>query len=197
MLSEAGVLPSFVVSGRFIAAAVVWLHWCYVRVCVCVCVWKQSINGVDTDVVVTGYTDRVFVVVTQVGKMGGTLVRLRVLPVCCLCALTFSDPPPLSLFVYPFLFKLEATQSQSALALPGQIDYSVRTLLGKRDESLLTLFARQLIERLRCVGCLSLSLSVIVCHCLCAAKSWLLTRVFWFTTRSAARTSATCCCPCH
>ena len=69
------------------------------------------INGVHTEIVVTGYADRVNVLVTQLGSPGTIL---------------------------------HASSEKSA---DGERRYEVKVLLGRRDDPLLAVYARQLIQR--------------------------------------------------
>mmetsp|Transcript_5956 Transcript_5956/g.12106 ORF Transcript_5956/g.12106 Transcript_5956/m.12106 type:complete len:129 (+) Transcript_5956:67-453(+) len=71
-----------------------------------------TVNGVDTDIVSTVYSDRVFVHITQIGKFG------------------------------TFLKAWAEPRSEGGLV------YQVSTVMGKRDDPLLHIYARQIIERL-------------------------------------------------
>ncbi|GLE00430.1 hypothetical protein PINS_up009187 [Pythium insidiosum] len=70
----------------------------------------QSINGVDTEFVLTVFVDRIFIVVTQVGTFG-TLI--------------------------------EARQKDS---ISGKFQAEIHVRLGRRDDPLLLVYGRQLLE---------------------------------------------------
>ena len=76
-----------------------------------------SIDGVHTEVVSTAFSDRVFVVVTQLGKVGNLLSA---------CVERGAD---------------------------GEDIYSVSTLLGRRDDPTLAVYARQLAQRMADADC--------------------------------------------
>ena len=69
-------------------------------------------NGVPTDLMVQLYSDRIFVSITQVGKMGTLL-----------------------------------TGSYSTNPHNDRKSYDVDVLLGKRDDPLLSIYCRQLVEK--------------------------------------------------
>ena len=72
----------------------------------------QVINGTHTDIVVQVFRDRIFVVVTQLARMGTLLF---------------------------------ASQEENSM---GEKDYTVNILMGRRDDPLLTIYARQLVEQI-------------------------------------------------
>ncbi|CAM9574641.1 unnamed protein product, partial [Phaeothamnion confervicola] len=72
----------------------------------------QVVNGIHTDIVFLQYTDRTFVTITQVTKLG-TLMTARM----------------------------------EESSMRGK-SYEVQTLLGRRDDPLLFIYARQLMEQL-------------------------------------------------
>lgn len=77
------------------------------------------LNGIRTEVVVVPYADRTFVIVTQLKKLGNVI-------------LATSDAVG------------------GGMARPsGGRRYSVQVLLGKRDDPLLSLYARQLLEQMK------------------------------------------------
>mmetsp|Transcript_7096 Transcript_7096/g.10591 ORF Transcript_7096/g.10591 Transcript_7096/m.10591 type:complete len:133 (-) Transcript_7096:26-424(-) len=69
-------------------------------------------NGVTTKVVVSSYSDRHFVLVTQIDKVG-TLIT-----------------------------------AQSLVSPDGSVVYDLATVFGRRDDPLLDVYARQIIERI-------------------------------------------------
>eukprot|EP00639_Heterosigma_akashiwo_P005173 CAMPEP_0194569516 /NCGR_PEP_ID=MMETSP0292-20121207/7195_1 /TAXON_ID=39354 /ORGANISM="Heterosigma akashiwo, Strain CCMP2393" /LENGTH=120 /DNA_ID=CAMNT_0039419771 /DNA_START=103 /DNA_END=465 /DNA_ORIENTATION=+ len=75
------------------------------------------IDGIHTEFVISIFDDRVFVLVTQMKKMG-TLVSVEA-----------------------------EGAGAGALGLGGGSGYSVSVLLGRRDDPLLAVYARQVMER--------------------------------------------------
>lgn len=73
----------------------------------------MAINGIHTDVVVQAFTDRIFVTITQLNKIGSLLY---------------------------------ATSEDDS---SGGKSFDVQVLMGRRDDPLLVLYARQLIEQFR------------------------------------------------
>ncbi|KAJ1432672.1 hypothetical protein B484DRAFT_447682 [Ochromonadaceae sp. CCMP2298] len=82
------------------------------------------VNGVPTDLVITGYYDRVFVIISQLDSVGTIL-------------------------------KADAEKKSD-----GGFIFEVDTVLGKRDDPLLTIYARQIVERLSKTSTKPLLLSI-------------------------------------
>eukprot|EP00457_Paulinella_chromatophora_P015996 gb/GEZN01016714.1/.p1 GENE.gb/GEZN01016714.1/~~gb/GEZN01016714.1/.p1 ORF type:complete len:155 (+),score=25.10 gb/GEZN01016714.1/:126-590(+) len=90
-----------------------------------------KLDGVRTEVVLTPFKDKVFIIITQNKKMGSLL---------------------------------QARTESILSGLPEDRTYHVQTLLGRRDDPLLTLCARRLIQNMAESGCnksLLLSMSLL------------------------------------
>mmetsp|Transcript_18295 Transcript_18295/g.29175 ORF Transcript_18295/g.29175 Transcript_18295/m.29175 type:complete len:135 (+) Transcript_18295:127-531(+) len=83
---------------------------------------KVTINGVLTDLVLTAYSNKVFIIATQNGKCG-TLVTAE-----------------------------RDTKSLSAGATSKDVTYSTKTLIGKREDPYISLLARNLVAKIGLTG---------------------------------------------
>jgi Proteasome assembly chaperone 3 len=95
-------------------------------------------GGLATDVHMTAYEDRVLVVVTQTGSFG-TIIDARY---TCTCT-------PVH-FVTALILELWYRQESN---FEGQPTFSTSVVLGVRDEPLLTLCARSVLEHAHKAGC--------------------------------------------
>ncbi|KAL6068589.1 Proteasome assembly chaperone 3 [Balamuthia mandrillaris] len=73
------------------------------------------INGVHTEFILTPFADRIFIVITQLGKLGTLITASK-----------------------------ETNDVMSGE--PQEANYAIDVLLGKRDEPLLALYARRIVE---------------------------------------------------
>ena len=98
--------------------------------------FEATINGVRTHFVLTAYTNRVFVVVTQTQNMG-TLVRTPAHgPGACNC-----------IFIPCFGVSLPQIMACADDPLnPSGTSYSTRVLVGRRDDEVLEAYARTMVE---------------------------------------------------
>ena len=80
-------------------------------------IFEAEVEGRRTQFALTGYTDRLLVVASQLGSLGSVL----------------------------------AAEKESVLG--GGSTFRIDTLLGRRDEPLAELCARQLVEQLAAAGC--------------------------------------------
>lgn len=94
---------------------------------------RQDVEGTKTELVVTPFSDRIFVVVTQMGKLG-TLVRAAA-----------------GAWAHMGSRRAAAQMSAARDEEAGDSEtFSVQTLMGRRDEELLEVFARRLVQQAWC-----------------------------------------------
>lgn len=92
----------------------------------------QEIDGVPTDIAVSIFVDRVFIVVTQLGTFGTLVDDL------------FREGHKMGFFYnYLLLLQIEAQQKDS---ISGKFQSDIHIRLGRRDDPLLLVYARQFLE---------------------------------------------------